>query len=177
MVPPDFETFYRLNRDDLYGYVSGLLRNRATAEDVTALAFERAYRKWRSFDPKRGTARGWLFGIARNAALDELRRHHRELPGDQDPADDRLVRDGGAGPAGPAETVERREQRVALVTAVKRLSAADRELIALKFFAGLSNIEISEVTGYSAGNVGTRLNRAMDRLREMFTASGEELVR
>src|ERR671935_123885 len=73
----EFEALYRSSRDDVYAYAAGLLRDRAAAEDVTALAFERAYRKRRRFNSKRGTRRAWLFGIARNAALDELRRRGR----------------------------------------------------------------------------------------------------
>ena len=72
-----FEALYRSSRDDVYAYVSTLLRDRAAAEDVTALAFERAYRRRRTFDRRRGEERAWLFGIARNAALDELRRRRR----------------------------------------------------------------------------------------------------
>src|SRR5919204_47638 len=80
----EFEALYRSSRDDVYAYAAGLLRDRAAAEDVTALAFERAYRKRRRFNPKRGSRRAWLFGIARNAALDELRRRRRsaELVGE-----------------------------------------------------------------------------------------------
>ena len=69
-----FEQLYRASRDDVYAYVAGLLRDRVAAEEVTAAAFERAYRKRSRFDSRRGSARAWLFGIARNAALDELRR-------------------------------------------------------------------------------------------------------
>src|SRR5215207_1700331 len=72
-----FERLYRSSRDDVYGYVATLLRDRFAAEDVTALAFERAYRRRGSFRASRGSARAWLFGIARNAALDELRRRGR----------------------------------------------------------------------------------------------------
>ena len=72
-----FEVLYRSSRDDVYAYVLTLLRDRAAAEDVTAIAFERAYRRRRTFDRHRGDERGWLFGIARNAALDELRRRRR----------------------------------------------------------------------------------------------------
>src|SRR2546422_7257119 len=72
-----FEELYRSSRDDVYAYVTTLLRDRAAAEDVTALAFERAYRRRRTFDRRRGNERAWLFGIARNAALDELRRRKR----------------------------------------------------------------------------------------------------
>ena len=69
-----FDRIYRENRDDVYAYVAGLLRDRSAAEDVTAAAFERAYRKRSRFNSRRGSPRAWLFGIARNAALDELRR-------------------------------------------------------------------------------------------------------
>ncbi len=67
--PAEFEDLYRDNRADLYAYEAGLLRDRVSAEDVTALAFERALRKWDRFNPAKGSQRGWLFGIACNAAL------------------------------------------------------------------------------------------------------------
>ena len=149
-----FEDLYRGNRDDIYAYVAGLLRDRVAAEDVTALAFERAYRKWDRFDPKRGSARGWLFGIARNASLDELRKSKREAPLTHEPA--------AAEQPDPLEDLERE----ALVTrALNTLPAAERELVSLKFFAGLNNHEIAETTGISPSNVGTRIHRAMTKLR------------
>ena len=83
----DFEALYRAARDDVFAYVATLLRDRGAAEDVTALAFERAFRAPRSFDAGRGSERAWLFGIARNAALDELRRRSRSAPLDAEPVD------------------------------------------------------------------------------------------
>ena len=82
-VAASFEALYRTSADAVYAYTASLLRDRSAAEEVTAAAFERAFRKQRSFDPRRGTQRAWLFGIARNAALDELRRRKRsaELSG------------------------------------------------------------------------------------------------
>ncbi|MGA7435218.1 MAG: sigma-70 family RNA polymerase sigma factor [Solirubrobacterales bacterium] len=150
-----FEDVYRSSRDDIYAYVAGLLRDRVAAEDVTALAFERAYRKWDRFDPERGSARGWLFGIARNAALDELRRRKHEAPLTHDPAAPESVE--------PGADLER-EQRV--TQALGTLPGADRELISLKFFAGLTNVEIAETTGISPSNVGTRIHRSMTKLRQ-----------
>src|SRR5947209_11589969 len=82
-----FERLYRSSRDDVYAYVATLLRDPAAAEDVTALAFERAYRRRRTFDRRRGEERAWLFGIARNAALDELRRRRRLAALAVDPED------------------------------------------------------------------------------------------
>src|SRR6478672_11221157 len=83
----EFERLYRSSRDDVYAYVATLLRDRGAAEDVTAQAFERAFRKAHSYDSGRGGERGWLFGIARNAALDELRRRKRRAALAGEPAD------------------------------------------------------------------------------------------
>lgn len=153
-----FDALYRANRDDLFAYVAGLLRDRSAAEDVTAAAFERAYRKRGSFNPKRGSGRAWLFGIARNAALDELRRRKRiaELAAEPEDVD----------AAGPHESAEASLKRTALRAAMKRLDARERELIALKFFTGLDNAEIATVIGVSESNAGTRLHRTITKLRE-----------
>ena len=80
-------TLYRRTFSRVYGYVASLLHDRAAAEDVTALAFERAYRKRRSFRANRGSAEAWMFGIARNAALDELRRRKHRATLEVDPED------------------------------------------------------------------------------------------
>jgi RNA polymerase sigma-70 factor, ECF subfamily len=153
----DFERLYRSSRDDVYAYAAGLLRDQAAAEDVTAAAFERAYRKRSRFNVERGSARAWLFGIARNAALDELRRRGRQVELSTDPVDAASLPDRGD---------QRSELRLLLDGALGRLEPRERELIALKFFAGLSNAEIGRVIGTSASNAGTKLHRTMDKLRE-----------
>ncbi|HEX2467713.1 MAG TPA: sigma-70 family RNA polymerase sigma factor [Solirubrobacterales bacterium] len=152
-----FVELYRSSRDDVYAYVAGLLRDRSAAEDVTAQAFERAYRRRKSFNPNRGTRRAWLFGIARNAALDELRRRRRHAKLATEPADDTVV---------PADEVaEVSLRRTALRQAMTGLTARERELVALKFFAGLTNLEIAVVVGTTESNAGTRLHRVLDKLR------------
>jgi RNA polymerase sigma-70 factor (ECF subfamily) len=153
-----FGDLYRSSRDDVYAYVAGLLRDPAAAEEVTAAAFERAYRKRSRFDPRRGEPRAWLFGIARNAALDELRRRGRQAEFAAEPED------LAAAPA--VESAEQSERRLALNTGLATLAPRDRELIALKFFAGLANAEIATVLGISESNAGTKLHRAVTKLRE-----------
>jgi RNA polymerase sigma factor (sigma-70 family) len=69
-----FAELYERTFPRVYAYVASLLRDRSAAEDVTSQAFERAYRKRRTYRPGRGTMDAWLFGIARNAAHDELRK-------------------------------------------------------------------------------------------------------
>jgi RNA polymerase sigma-70 factor, ECF subfamily len=154
-----FEALYRESRDDLYAYVAGLLRDRSAAEEVTSQAFERAWRRRRQIDRRRGTPRAWLFGIARNAALDELRRRSRlaaPVTEEARSAEDTVpTRD-------PADAAI---DRTLLRQALDSLGGRDRELVALKFFAGLSNAEIAAVIGTSETNAGTRLHRVIERLR------------
>jgi RNA polymerase sigma-70 factor (ECF subfamily) len=155
----DFEALYRSSRDDVFAYVAGMLRDRGAAEDVTAAAFERAYRKRRSFDVRRGEPRAWLFGIARNAALDELRRRRRLAPLAVDPADESSAPEAG-------DAFEGALRRSVLRAGMSSLEPRDRELVALKFFAGLSNAEIASVLEVTPSNAGTMLHRAVQKLRK-----------
>ena len=156
-----FGDLYRETVGDVYAYVATLVRDRTAAEDVVAQAYERAYRKRRSFDARRGSPRAWIFGIARNAALDELRRGRRTTAL---PADEALA--GEAGEHDPDATARRLTVRAAL----QELPPRDRELIALRFHGGLSNAEVGRVLGTSETNAGTRIHRAMTKLREACDA-------
>ncbi|MHB8691809.1 MAG: RNA polymerase sigma factor [Solirubrobacteraceae bacterium] len=157
-----FEQLYRSSRDDIYAYACTLLRDPGAAEDVTALTFERAYRRRRTFDRRRGEERAWLFGIARNAALDELRRRRRLATLVTEPTDDTASPEDGADVA---------LRRTAVRTALAGMSARDRELIALKFHAGLTNAELARVLGVSESNAGTMLHRSMAKLRKACNAT------
>jgi RNA polymerase sigma-70 factor (ECF subfamily) len=158
----DFDALYRSSRDDIYAYAATLLRDRASAEDVTAAAFERAYRRQKSFDPDRGSERAWLFGIARHAALDELRRRKRHATLAADPPDTA----GAGGDEFTAAVVDRAVVRAAL----GKLKVRDREIIALRFHAGLDTAEVARVLGTTPTNAGTLLHRAMTKLREAMNA-------
>lgn len=151
-----FEALYREARGDIYAYAAMLLRDRAAAEDVTSATFERAYRKRRTFNRRRGDERAWLFGIARNAALDELRRRRRVARLVGEPEEETATEDG-------AEVALR---RTAVRSALAELPARDRELVALKFHAGLTNPELAHVLGVSESAVGTRVYRVIEKLRK-----------
>lgn len=153
-----FESLYRRTFPRVYAYVAGLLRDRAAAEDVTAQAFERAYRKRRSFRESRGSAEAWVFGIARNAALDELRRRKRSAALGAEPADVAGER--------PDEQTDLTLRREAVRAALASLDARERDLVALKFFGGLSNAELARVLGISETNAGSRLHRTIEKLRK-----------
>jgi RNA polymerase sigma factor (sigma-70 family) len=155
-----FEELYRSCAAEVYSYVASLLRDRSAAEDVTALAFERAYRRRALFDVHRGSARSWVFAIARNAALDELRRRRRVGALLHDPADETA----GVADDDADETLA--ERRLLVRDGLAALDPREREVILLKFLGRLSNAELARVLRCSESNAGTRLHRAVQRLRE-----------
>jgi RNA polymerase sigma factor (sigma-70 family) len=165
---PAFEALYRGCHADVHGYAVSLLGDRSSAEDVTALAFERLYRARSRLDGARGTPRAWLFAIARNAALDELRRRRRQP---------RAIPD--ADPAGEEDSrvaIEQAERRATVAAALAKLPLRERELVLLKFHGQLSNREIARVLGISESNAGTRVHRALTRLRETCSEASRREV-
>jgi RNA polymerase sigma-70 factor, ECF subfamily len=162
-----FAGLFRECASDVHAYAISLLGDRASAEDVTALAFERLYRARARLDERRGTPRAWLFAIARNAALDELRRRRRrphfELDDQRSGAlDGNAARDA----SGPDDALERAERRATVRAALAALPLRERELVLLKFHGQLSNAELARAMGISESNAGTRLHRALTRLRD-----------
>ena len=154
----EFEDLYRESAGVIFAFVAGMLRDRSAAEEVTAIAFERGFRARATFDPRRGAPRGWMFGIARNAALDELRRRGRvaELPPEPE---DRTS-------AGPPELAEASARREVVLRALDKLEPRERELIALRFDGGLSHAEIAEVLDITATNASTMVHRVVTKLRK-----------
>ncbi len=159
------ELLFRDCAGDVHGYAISLLGDRAGAEDVTALAFERLYRSRARLDRSRGTPRAWLFAIARNAALDELRRRRRQGR-DASGAEAVDVRPE------PVATIEYAEQRATVQAALRALPLREREVVLLKFHGELTNGELARVLGISESNAGTRVHRALSSLRE--TCAGLE---
>ena len=153
-----FAELYERTFPRVYAYVASLLRDRSAAEDVTAQAFERAYRKRRSYRAGRGSMDAWVFGIARNAALDELRKRKRHAKLEGDPED--------LSAPTPEDQADMALRRETVRSALASLTGQERDLIALKFAGGLSNGEIALVLRMSESNVGTRLHRTITKLRE-----------
>jgi RNA polymerase sigma-70 factor (ECF subfamily) len=156
-APPSFAAVAEELLDDVYGYLLYLTKNWAVAEDLTSETFEAALRKWRRFDPARGTARAWLLAIARSTALDwfrsDARRRKRE---ERAEAADRRDPSGAFGEGFSAE----------LEDALRALSAAEREVVALRIVLDLDGEETARLLRISVTAVSTRLSRALSKLEE-----------
>ena len=142
--------------DDVYRYVLYLTRDPQAAEELTAETFERAVRLWHRFDPARGSERTWLCQIARTVALDHLRAEERR-------------RRREARYSSLAERTQELEAQTLspwLRQALASLSAADREVIALRVILELDPADAGRVLGISPSACTTRLSRALGRLEE-----------
>jgi RNA polymerase sigma factor (sigma-70 family) len=153
--PPTFADAAERHLDDVFSYLLYLTRDRSLADDLSGATFEKALRLWGRFDPRRGTARTWLLGIARTTALDwfraEARRHRREEAAAQPEAQE-------------AEFVEGLSPE--LQAALATLSAGEREVIALRIVIELDGEQTARVLGISPTAVSTRLSRALTKLEE-----------
>lgn len=143
--------------DDVYGYLLYLTKNRALAEDLTGETFETALRRWRRFDPRRGTARAWLLTIARSTALDWFRADSR-----------RRRREERVSASETPDAVQEAFEGFspALEEGLRELSAGEREVVALRVVLDLDGEETARLLGISPTAVSTRLHRALAKLEE-----------
>jgi len=157
VAAPSFQSVAEQHLDDVHAYLVYLTGERSLAEDLTSETFERAFRTWRRFDPRRGSAKTWLCQIARSTALDhfraEKRRRRREdvyAVRERDVEQPRLIE--GLTPD--------------LEDAVRGLSSAEREVVALRVVLDLDGETAARVLGISATACSTRLSRALQKLQE-----------
>jgi len=154
----DFAAICEENLDGVFGYLLYLTGNRTVAEDLAAETFERALRRLRRFDPRRGTARTWLLTLARSTALDHFRSEER-----------RRRREGTYALQEP-EVVESEllghGYSPALEAALQSLSAGEREVVALRVLLDLDGETAARLLGISPTACSTRLHRALQKLEE-----------
>ena len=141
--------------DAVYAYLVYLTGDRVAAEDLAAETFEKAFRTWRRYDPRRSAPRTWLCAIARNVAVDwfraESRRRRREETYSRDSVEAAELGDGLPGP---------------FEEALRELSPAEREVVALRVLLDLDGPSAARVLGISETACSTRLSRALRRLEE-----------
>jgi RNA polymerase sigma-70 factor (ECF subfamily) len=153
----DFEELYRLELPRIYNYFRYRVGDGPVAEDLTSRTFEKAWRNRKRYRRDLAAFSTWLFTIARRVAQDHYRKKDDEVPLEDvpEPLSDQPLED----------LIEQQADFAHLSVLLARLADRERELVALKYGAGLTNRAIARLSGLSESNVGVILHRAVQMLR------------
>ena len=168
-----FATLYEQTSSHLFAVVLRIQRDRAQAEDILQEVYVNVWRGASSFDAAQSQPLTWLTRIARNRAIDSLRRS-RTQPQTQSPAtlaagadaEDDSVYDTVADSApGPLDLLSRAAEARSLDACMEKLSALQRQSVALAFFHGLSHAEVAAQLHQPLGTVKSWVRRALQSLK------------
>src|SRR5947208_1522576 len=159
-----FEELVRLHQDQIYRLALRMV-GRDAAEDAAQQALIKAWQGLDRFD-ERAAFGTWLYRIAVNVCLDELRRSARFRPLPLEAVEWTLATDDEVDER-VAEGEEQEERRAALAWALAELPSEDRLILSLRTGEERSYEEIGEVLGLNVRTVGTRLYRARARLHAL----------
>jgi RNA polymerase sigma-70 factor (ECF subfamily) len=153
----DWDVVYREQLPRVYNYFRFRLGDGPEAEDLTSATFEKAWRARHRYRRDLAGFSTWLVAIARNVAIDHYRRRRQHAPLE--------AAAHVAGGDAPHELAERNSDAELLARMLARLDERERELIALRYGAGLTNRAIAKHMGLTESNVGTILSRTIQTLR------------
>lgn len=161
----DFETVYRAELPRVYNFFRYRVGDDEVAEDLTAETFEKAWKHRERYRDDLASFSTWLFTIARRLAADHFRKRRATLPLE---AATRLP-----GSQTLEEEAQERAEFAQLSALLARLAERERELVALKYGAGLTNRAIARISGLSESNVSTLLHRLTRQLRAQLEKDHE----
>ncbi len=147
----------------MYTYLRYHCSSPEEAEDLTGDVFEQALRSFGSYDPTKGSVSSWLYGIARH----RLARHRLTSKHDsnrREYVEEKVI----AKTLTPEEKAVLSERQLMVIEGMKQLPGQIRDAVAMRFMAGLTNSEISKITGISPAHVAVRVHRGLRALRKKF---------
>src|SRR6202165_118168 len=162
----DFERLYKTSYGKILGTLTAMLGDRSAAEDCAQDAFERAFKKWDTWQPI-APAEAWVHRIAINAAVSYQRKMRLREVGEVI----RRIGRPGLGPD-PQDQVERRH----LADALAQLPPKQAAAIVLRHYHGYTNRAIAQALGIPERTVASRLAVAKARLRVMLQHSNEDVA-
>ena len=164
-VAVDFEAVYQVELPRVYNFFRYRTGDDQAAEDLTAETFEKVWRHRERYREDLASFSTWLFTVARRIAADHFRKRRPAVPLNEalHLADPQVVED----------VVQERDDFARLAILLSRLAERERELVALKYGAGLTNRVIARLTGLSESNVSTILYRINKELRAQWESEHE----
>ena len=153
----DLESLYRDSFQKVYSYAYYRLLDPALAEDLTSVAFVKAVENFDRFDPSRASFSTWVMRIAHNTIVDYYRKRKSETPLDDLGANEPACEDD-------YPELDERENEVARLLSF--IEEEDRELVFLKYYEDMRNVDIAKMLDMNPATVATRLRRALATMRE-----------
>jgi RNA polymerase sigma-70 factor, ECF subfamily len=163
-----FARFYDLHAGLVHTFALRILRERGEAEEVVQDVFLQVWRQAGAYSTERGTPEAWLITLVRSRGIDKLRSRRRRdemvRPADDpDRLPEPVAMESASGPA---------EARATLGGALDGLPPAQRSILELAYFDGLTQTEIAARLGEPLGTVKTRMRSGLERLRGILAARG-----
>jgi RNA polymerase sigma-70 factor, ECF subfamily len=160
-----FAALYKETSAKLYGIVARILPRADAAADALQEAYVRIWQKAGEFDPAKGSPLAWMATIARNRALDEVRRVRpgslEDLPESFEPAADEID---------PLAGRERSEGLAALINCLQKLDEEKRAVVLLAYYRGLSREALARRFGRPVPTIKTWLHRSLAQLRDCLAS-------
>lgn len=166
-----FDRLYRDTSPHLLGVILRIQKDRAQAEDVLQEVYVNVWRSAQSFNPALSQARTWLNSVARNRAIDSLRRRQSEpqtvsrFQAGPDEDDSDMLQDIAADTPGPLDLLEQASDARALTACMKALSGEQQHSLALAYYQGLTHAEVAEQLGHPLGTVKSWVRRGLQSLK------------
>jgi len=160
-----FNEFYDEYYKKIYNFIYFKTGDAFLAEDLSCIVVEKALRNLQKFDETKSSLNSWIFTIARNSMIDYYRlkssneSHFEE--GEEIRIQDTVT-------PGADETIIEKERQEIIAELLQNIPEQDREILILKFWGGLKNIEIADQMGIKAGNVNVIVFRALKKLKSMI---------
>jgi RNA polymerase sigma-70 factor, ECF subfamily len=163
--PAAFPALYKATSAKLYGVVARILPRGDAAADALQEAYVRIWEKAGEFDPAKGSPLAWMATIARNRALDEVRRVRpgslEDLPDSFEPAADDVD---------PLAAKERSEGLAALMKCLQALDEEKRAVVLLAYYRGSSREALAQRFGRPVPTIKTWLHRSLAQLRDCLAS-------
>jgi RNA polymerase sigma-70 factor (ECF subfamily) len=150
----------------VYGMARRVLADPGLAEEVAQDTFLALWRRPGAFNPERGVLKSFLLAVARNKAIDLVRREEALRR-----ARDELVAEFESQLEGPLDQMD---EATDVRKSLKMISPVQREAIVLAYFGGRTYREVAQELGIPEGTAKTRLRDGLKKLKEVMTTRGAE---